>query len=221
MFHLWCRVDWKITKFIPDCSPVEKSRVGTCPAGWESRDSACVACPPGMFRDKSPMCRLCGKGTFADQFGSSACSPCPEDHFTISLGSRSSRACRNSVRGNRINSECALEIKFHRLMKFVGLFKKYQLSSINRGWQPPSMTSPPGRYRPQQLTTTTTTAAPSTTTPRSKSSSHSRAHYKGGLTHYNSWLAEPAHQRSSLKSSSPSHRRQRQARRFRKHSRRN
>ena len=113
-----------------------------------------------------------------------------------------------------------LEIKSHRLSKFVGLFKKYQLSSINRGWQPPSKTSPPGRYRPQQLTTTTTTAAPSTTTPRSKSSSHSRAHYKGGLTHYNSWLAEPAHQRSSLKSSSPAHRRQRQARRFRKHSRR-
>ena len=99
------RVDWKITKFIPDCSPVEKSRVGTCPAGWESRDSACVACPPGMFRDKAPLCQLCGKGTFTDQFGSSACSPCPEDHFTISLGSQSRRACRNSVRGNRINSE--------------------------------------------------------------------------------------------------------------------
>ena len=49
------RVDWKITKFIPDCSPVEKSsQVGQCPQGWEARDSYCVACSPGMFRSKAP-----------------------------------------------------------------------------------------------------------------------------------------------------------------------
>ena len=93
------RVDWKITKFIPDCSPVEKSsQVGQCPQGWEARDSYCVACPPGMFRSKAPLCQLCSKGTFSDSFGLARCSPCAMGHSTNSLGSRSGGECREGER---------------------------------------------------------------------------------------------------------------------------
>ena len=95
------RVDWKITKFIPDCSPLEKAvRPGNCPPGWEARENGCVACPPGMFRDSAPLCQLCGKGSYADTFGSSKCVSCPAGQRTNSLGVRSSRGCRapaNSV----------------------------------------------------------------------------------------------------------------------------
>ncbi len=52
------RVDWKIRKFIPDCSPVHENRNGrTCEAGWEARDDGrrCVACPPGMSRGQVPI----------------------------------------------------------------------------------------------------------------------------------------------------------------------
>ena len=97
------RVDWKITKFIPDCSPVEKTDlVGSCPPGWEAREGECVACPPGMFRDSAPLCQLCGKGSYAETFGSSKCLSCPAGQRTNSLGVRSSRGCRppvNSVLG--------------------------------------------------------------------------------------------------------------------------
>ena len=100
------RIDWKITKFIPDCSPVEKpSQVGTCPPGWESRDGTCVACPPGMFRDKAPLCQLCGKGTFADSFGSSTCNSCPDGQYTLSLGTRSKSGCRSRNSGNRFSGK--------------------------------------------------------------------------------------------------------------------
>ena len=93
------RVDWKITKFIPDCSPVEKTaRVGQCPQGWEARDSYCVACPPGMFRATAPLCQLCSKGTFSDTFGSSKCSPCSMGHSTSSLGTRNAGECRRGKR---------------------------------------------------------------------------------------------------------------------------
>ena len=97
------RVDWKITKFIPDCSPVEKTpQAGNCPPGWEARENYCVACPPGMFRDSAPLCQLCGKGSYAETFGSSKCVSCPAGQRTNSLGVRSSRGCRpppNSVLG--------------------------------------------------------------------------------------------------------------------------
>ena len=88
------RIDWKITKFIPDCSPVESS-AGSCPAGWEARDGSCVACPPGMFRHQAaPLCQLCGKGTYSDSFGSASCQSCPQSHYTLSLGVRRREGCR-------------------------------------------------------------------------------------------------------------------------------
>ena len=94
------RVDWKITKFIPNCSPVEKTtKVGQCPQGWEARDNYCVACPPGMFRSIAPLCQLCSKGTYSDRFGSPKCSLCSIGHTTTSLGTKSSGECR---RGKKI-----------------------------------------------------------------------------------------------------------------------
>lgn len=91
------RVDWKITKFIPDCSPVKKTAtVGKCAPGWEARDSYCVACPPGMYRHQAPLCQLCPKGTFAEKFGSSSCSSCPPHHHTTSLGTRRGSECIRS-----------------------------------------------------------------------------------------------------------------------------
>ena len=61
------RVDWKIRKFIPDCSPTHDMPINgrQCEAGWEQRGSAkkCVACPPGMYRPQTdPLCQLCPKG---------------------------------------------------------------------------------------------------------------------------------------------------------------
>ena len=42
------RVDWKVRRFIPDCSPVHPLGYNDCEAGWEGRDdNTCVACPPG------------------------------------------------------------------------------------------------------------------------------------------------------------------------------
>ena len=62
------RVDWKITKFIPDCAPVQKTAVvGECSQGWEARDNYCVACPPGMYRSQAPLCQLCPKATFSER----------------------------------------------------------------------------------------------------------------------------------------------------------
>ena len=100
------RVDWKITKFIPDCSPVEKTaRVGQCPQGWEARDTDCVACPPGMFRSTAPLCQLCSKGTFSDSFGTGKCSPCPSGHSTSSLGTKSEGECREGRERGRQSEE--------------------------------------------------------------------------------------------------------------------
>ena len=59
------RVDWKIRKFIPDCSPTHEIHLNgrQCEAGWEHRgQSTCVACPPGMYRPQDdPLCQLCPK----------------------------------------------------------------------------------------------------------------------------------------------------------------
>jgi hypothetical protein len=92
------RVDWKINKFIPDCSPVKKTKAGgadrSCPPGWEWRDGLCVACPPGMFRDSAPLCQLCPKGSFSTKFGTRECSLCSPGEYTTSLGSRQPSDCR-------------------------------------------------------------------------------------------------------------------------------
>ena len=91
------RVDWKINKFIPDCSPVKKTKSGAaanCPPGWEWRDGLCVACPPGMFRDSAPLCQLCPKGSFSKAFGSQECEQCSAGEYTNSLGSRQATDCR-------------------------------------------------------------------------------------------------------------------------------
>jgi len=96
------RVDWRITKFVPDCSPVEKtSQVGQCPDGWEARDSYCIACPPGMYRKSAPLCQLCPKATYTDSFGSAKCTSCPLGHSTVSLGSRSKSECKISRNGGK------------------------------------------------------------------------------------------------------------------------
>lgn len=103
------RVDWKIAKFIPDCSPVKKTAVaGQCPPGWEARDSYCVACPPGMYRNKAPLCQLCPKSTFSSQYGSSSCHVCPSHHRTVSLGSRKATECirgRLTGRGHHVREQ--------------------------------------------------------------------------------------------------------------------
>ena len=163
------RIDWKITKFIPDCSPVEdQSHTSTCPPGWESRDHTCVACPPGMFRDQAPLCQLCGKASYTATFGSSRCDQCPSGQYTLSLGSRNIKECRSSNFGNR----------------YLSLQNKYNRNQINI--YPPRVKHPRNfMTRPTTSTTTTTTPAPTTTT--RKSISRSRGYY-GGLTHYNSWF---------------------------------
>ena len=61
------RVDWKIRKFIPDCSPTHEIQISgrQCEAGWEKRGNQriCVACPPGMYRPQDDhLCQLCPKG---------------------------------------------------------------------------------------------------------------------------------------------------------------
>ena len=171
---MFCRIDWKITKFIPDCSPVEEqSGISSCPPGWESRDHTCVACPPGMFRDKAPLCQLCGKGSYTDTFGSSRCDPCPGGQYTLSLGSRNIKECRSSNFGSR----------------YLSLQNKYNRHQIEV--YPPRVKHPRNfMMRTTTTTTTTTTPAPTTTTPRSIS--RTRGNY-GGLTHYNSWFVGRQH----------------------------
>ena len=81
------RIDWKINRFIPDCTPVKKTRTaGECPAGWESRESTCIGCPPGMFREDSQLCQLCPKGSYSDQFGARSCTKCSFGEYTTGLG---------------------------------------------------------------------------------------------------------------------------------------
>ena len=91
------RVDWKIRKFIPDCSPTHELHLNgrQCEAGWEHRSqSSCVACPPGMYRPQDdPLCQLCPKGLYSDQFGSAKCVRCPMYHTTRGLGSRKAAQC--------------------------------------------------------------------------------------------------------------------------------
>lgn len=91
------RVDWKIRKFIPDCAPTHELAISgrTCEAGWEQRGSdKCVACPPGMYRPQAdPLCQLCPKGLYSDQFGSAKCVRCPLYHTTKGLGSRRASHC--------------------------------------------------------------------------------------------------------------------------------
>ena len=91
------RVDWKIRKFIPDCSPTHELHLKSrkCEAGWEHRGhNKCVACPPGMYRPQDDrLCQLCPKGLYADQFGSATCVRCPLYHTTRGLGSRKSSQC--------------------------------------------------------------------------------------------------------------------------------
>ena len=91
------RVDWKIRKFIPDCSPTHEIQISgrQCEAGWERRGQrTCVACPPGMYRPQDdPLCQLCPKGLYSDQFGSARCVRCPMYHTTRGLGSRRSSQC--------------------------------------------------------------------------------------------------------------------------------
>ena len=93
------RVDWKIRRFIPDCSPVFKNRGrGSCRSGWESRSNnhTCIACPPGMYRKytkNDKLCQLCPKGYYASQFGSSQCMKCQSNHTTKGLGSRRGSSC--------------------------------------------------------------------------------------------------------------------------------
>ena len=53
-----------------------------------------------MFRARAaPLCQLCGKGSYADSFGSAECRPCPGGGHTLSLGSRSSAQCRHTSGG--------------------------------------------------------------------------------------------------------------------------
>ena len=163
------RVDWKITKFIPDCSPLEKTaRAGQCPPGWEARESYCVACPPGMFRDSAPLCQLCGKGSYAETFGSSKCVSCPAGQRTNSLGVRSSRGCRAPA--NSVASRVS-------------------------GWRRRSQYSQAQFSQSHSQFSTTTTLRPtlrptvrSTTVRPHRGGSHGRT--GTGLTHYNSWLRE-------------------------------
>ena len=83
--------------------------IGQCPAGWETREGTCVACPPGMYRrDSAPLCQLCGKGTYADSFGSAACINCPQGQHTLSLGMRRPQACKKHS-GNRYSGELQLK----------------------------------------------------------------------------------------------------------------
>ena len=104
------RVDWKIRKFIPDCSPVHQLSISgrECEAGWERRDDFCIACPPGMYREQEdPLCQLCPKGLYSDQFGSAKCVRCPLHHTTRGLGSKDSSQCyyhRPAVRSSLLNS---------------------------------------------------------------------------------------------------------------------
>jgi len=89
------RIDWKINRFIPDCSPVEKTKTpGMCPPGWEARDRTCIGCPPGMYRDRLDLCQLCPKGSFSDKFGSHECTKCSQRKHTSSLGSKKSSDCK-------------------------------------------------------------------------------------------------------------------------------
>ena len=89
------RIDWKVRRFLPDCSPVHKLGYShKCEAGWELRKETCVACPPGMFRSQADkLCQLCPKGLYTDQFGSNICMRCPLSHTTRGLGARKSTEC--------------------------------------------------------------------------------------------------------------------------------
>jgi len=106
------RVDWKIRKFIPDCAPTHELPINgrECEAGWEQRGvEKCVACPPGMYRpQKDPLCQLCPKGLYSDQFGSANCVRCPLYHTTRGLGSRKASQCyyhRSATRSRMLNRQ--------------------------------------------------------------------------------------------------------------------
>ena len=160
-----------------------------------------MACPPGMFRDIAPLCQLCGKGRYTEGFGSSTCSTCPAGQYTLSLGVRSSKECKSGSSGNRYSGNilldiCNCRVAFATENVFAAWSKhnKHKLSSINRGYNPTSMTSLQERYhhkntRPSSPRNQPIPATPSTTL---KSISGSRGGY-GGLTHYNSWLVEQPH----------------------------
>ena len=101
------RVDWNVRRFIPDCSPVHKTRQGrSCQSGWETRSIAhasktyrskqsnvlsgsviCVACPPGMYRN-------------SEQYSSSSqsakkrlCQLCPKGMYSDQFGSSICMKC--------------------------------------------------------------------------------------------------------------------------------
>ncbi|XP_023338014.1 uncharacterized protein LOC111708775 [Eurytemora carolleeae] len=96
------RIDWKINRFIPDCSPVKKTlTAGMCPEGWEARDNTCIACPPGMYRNTASLCQLCSQGTFSDQFGAKDCQQCSPGEYTNSLGSRHQSDCKPGNYGKK------------------------------------------------------------------------------------------------------------------------
>ena len=95
------RIDWKIRKFIPDCSPTHPLSISgrQCEAGWEQREGQCIACPPGMYRlQKDHLCQLCPKGLYSDQFGSAKCVRCPLHHTTRGLGSKRHRSATTTDR---------------------------------------------------------------------------------------------------------------------------
>ena len=103
------RIDWKIRKFIPDCSPTHPLSISgrQCEAGWEQREGQCIACPPGMYRlQKDHLCQLCPKGLYSDQFGSAKCVRCPLHHTTRGLGSKKASQCyyhRPAVRSSLLD----------------------------------------------------------------------------------------------------------------------
>ena len=103
------RIDWKIRKFIPDCSPTHPLSISSrdCEAGWEPREGHCIACPPGMYRQqKDHLCQLCPKGLYSDQFGSARCVRCPLHHTTRGLGSKKASQCyyhRPAVRSSLLD----------------------------------------------------------------------------------------------------------------------
>jgi hypothetical protein len=132
------RVDWKINKFIPDCSPGKKTKVGgdgadsSCPPGWEWREGLCVACPPGMFRDSAPLCQLCPKGSFSTKFGTRECSLCSPGEYTTSLGSRQPSDCRRGGgRGIHYRQRSFKRLFTFRLFSSIFCFPFSYISSIS------------------------------------------------------------------------------------------
>ena len=68
-----------------------------------------IACPPGMYRpQKDPLCQLCPKGLYSDQFGSASCVRCPLYHTTRGLGSRKASQCyyhRSATRSRMVDRQ--------------------------------------------------------------------------------------------------------------------